>query len=216
MRYSTICFDLDGTLTDPKIGITKSVQHALRKFDIHVEDLDQLEPFIGPPLMESFKIYYNFNEAESTRAIEAYREYFRERGMLENEIYPGIRELLVLLKQQKRKLFVATSKPTVFAEPILKHFQIDQYFDEIVGSELDGTRSDKAHVIKHILDTYPCDLSSVLMIGDRKHDIIGARKNEIDSIAVGFGYGSEEELESSRPTYYAATVQDLAQLFTRI
>lgn len=209
MKYTSILFDLDGTLTDPKVGITKSVQYALRAFDIHVDDLNQLNLFIGPPLLESFKHYYAFNDTESKRAIELYREYFSAYGMLENEIYPGVATMLQQLREQGVRLFVATSKPTIYAIPILEHFQIASYFDHIVGSELDGTRSDKAEVIRHLLDNHHIDIASSVMIGDRKHDIIGARKNGMDSVAVGYGYGSKEELEESNPTLIVQTVDQL-------
>lgn len=212
MSYQVICFDLDGTLTDPKVGITKSVQYALQRLGIEVPDRNQLIPFIGPPLKESFMQLYAMNEEDAAHAIRYYREYFQESGMLENEIYPGIATMLSALQSQGKKLVVATSKPTVYAVPILEHFQIAHYFEAIVGSELDGTRSDKAEVIRYILDHYPSELSQVVMIGDRKHDIIGAHKNGIDSVAVGYGYGSKEELELSKPTYLVDSVQELAAL----
>lgn len=210
MSYRMICFDLDGTLTDPKVGITKSVQYALQKFGIEVTDLDELDPFIGPPLKNSFMELYGMSEEEAGRAIDYYREYFRERGMLENEIYPGIPALLTALQSRGMKLMVATSKPTVFAVPILEHFQIAHFFEEIAGSELDGTRSDKAEVIQYVLERHPCELSAVVMIGDRKHDVLGAHKNSIDSIAVAYGYGSLAELELSMPTHMVSTVSELA------
>lgn len=212
MGYQKICFDLDGTLTDPKLGITKSVQYALKSFGIEVADLDELEPFIGPPLKGSFMEQYGMSEEDAVRAIAYYREYFREQGMLENEIYPGIPALLRDLRLQGKKLMVATSKPTVFAVPILEHFQIAHYFEEIAGSELDGTRSDKAEVIQHVLERHPLACTQVVMIGDRKHDIIGAHKNQIDSIGVAYGYGSMEELKQSKPVYIVDTVEQLAAL----
>jgi len=213
MRFTNICFDLDGTLTDPKVGITKSVQYALRDLEFEVENLDQLEPFIGPPLAESFQQFYGLSDEEIQRAIASYRVYFKERGMLENEIYPGIRELLLELKERGCQLYVATSKPTVFAVPILKHFQIDDMFQLIAGSELDGTRSAKAEVIQYVLDAYEdIDPATVVMIGDRKHDLIGAQHTGVASIGVGYGYGSEEELRAAHPTYYAETVQELRNL----
>ena len=212
MSYQMICFDLDGTLTDPKAGITKSVQYALQRFGIEVSDLDELIPFIGPPLKESFMQLYGMSEEDAVQAIGYYREYFQKSGMLDNEIYSGIPALLSELQSQGKKLVVATSKPTVYAVPILEHFQIAHYFEAIVGSELDGTRTDKAEVIRYILDHYPSELSQVVMIGDRKHDIIGAHKNDIDSIAVGYGYGSKEELELSKPTYLVDSVHAVAAL----
>ncbi|MNN13316.1 5'-nucleotidase [compost metagenome] len=211
--YSYVLFDLDGTLTDPKLGITKSVQYALHKFGIVVNDLDQLNSFIGPPLMLSFQELYGFTEDEANQAIRYYREYFQEQGMYENELYDGMIDLLSLLKNQNRTLVVATSKPTVFAEQILSYFHMSSYFDFICGSELDGTRSDKAEIIHYILEQQQISKDTAVMIGDRKFDIIGANQNAVDAIAVGFGYGSKEELTESRPKYYVESVTQLHDLF---
>jgi phosphoglycolate phosphatase len=213
MHYSNILFDLDGTLTDPGIGITKSVQFALNKLGIAEEDLSKLEKFIGPPLQESFKQYYSLTDDRAWEAVEYYREYFKARGLYENEIYEGIEQLLQLLKKQGRSLYVATSKPTVFAEEIVSHFHLVHYFDRVHGSELDGTRSDKGELIRHVMETNGLPLTSAVMIGDRKHDIIGAVKNQIHSIGVGYGFGSREELIAQRPTFYYNTVQELTQAF---
>jgi phosphoglycolate phosphatase len=214
MNYSTILFDLDGTLTDPKLGITRSVQYALSKYNIIEEDLDKLEPFIGPPLANSFEDIYSFSKYEAKKAVEYYREYFIDQGMYENEIYVGIKELLEILVNQQRVLMVATSKPTIFAEKILNYFKIDHYFEFVCGSNLDGTMSDKTEIIKYILDKKNIEKNSTIMIGDRKHDIIGAHNNGIDSIGVAYGYGSEEELRNIKPTHYIKTVQGLAFAFS--
>ncbi|MCA0753776.1 HAD family hydrolase [Paenibacillus sp. N4] len=213
MQYTNVLFDLDGTLTDPKLGITKSVQYALRKFDIHEEHLDKLEPFIGPPLAKSFMERYSFSESEAVSAVEHYREYFKPFGLYENSLYSGMIELLSLLKDQKRRLFVATSKPTVFAAEILKHFDIAGYFERVYGSELDGRLSDKTELIGHLLNEEKLDKQAAVMIGDRKHDIIGAANNGIASIGVGYGYGSEQELTDCNPTYKVNTVKELRQIF---
>ncbi|MGN7356243.1 HAD hydrolase-like protein [Paenibacillus sp. SAF-054] len=213
MQYPTVLFDLDGTLTDPKTGITKSVQYALSKRGIHVEDSDTLIPYIGPPLARSFQEIHTLTERDSIQAVEDYREYFKDRGIYENELYPGMKELLDLLKRQGRKLIVATSKPTVFARVVLKHFEIDTYFDEVCGSNLDGTLSDKSEIIAFILDECCVDKRGAVMIGDRKHDIIGAQNNGMDSIAVAYGYGSDEELTAIHPTYNLKSVQELQQFF---
>lgn len=214
MHYSTILFDLDGTLTDPKLGITRSVQYALAKFGIAEDDLDKLEPFIGPPLAGSFKDIYSFSDSKSAQAVEYYREYFRDKGMYENEIYAGIRPLLEALVNQGRVLMVATSKPTVFAEKILRYFEIASYFKAVCGSNLDGTRSDKTEIIEHLIQEYKLEKSATIMIGDRKHDIIGAHNTGIASIGVGYGYGSESELAAIKPTYCIGTVQELANMLT--
>ncbi|GAM15901.1 HAD family hydrolase [Mesobacillus selenatarsenatis] len=206
--YKVILFDLDGTISDPKEGITRSVQSALQKMNIVVPDVDSLEGFIGPPLQLSFSDYFNLDEIQIKNAIEFYRERFKGKGMYENELYSNIPLLLHSLKEKGFILVVATSKPTVFSEQILQHFEIDHYFDLVVGSNLDGTRTSKTEIIQYILDAYkPYKLEDFIMIGDRKHDIEGANKNGIDSIGVTYGYGSYEELSNSKPTYIVGTVE---------
>ena len=209
-NYSVVLFDLDGTLSDPKIGITKSVQYALHKAGIMVNDLDELEPFIGPPLQVSFREIYGFNDRQITQAISDYRERFTERGMFENKLYEDIPALLANLKQQGYILIIATSKPTVFAEQIVKYFQLESYFDFVVGSHLDGSRSAKGEIIADVLQqfaSYPKE--QFIMIGDRKYDLIGARENQIDAIGVTYGFGSLEELKNEKPTYIVDHVNDL-------
>ena len=212
-KYKVILFDLDGTLSDPKVGITKSVQYALHKMDIVESNIDKLECFIGPPLQVSFAEYYNFDESNSQKAIALYRERFKEKGMFENELYSNIPLLLKSLKDQGFTLVIATSKPTVFAEQILKYFNINQYFELIVGSNLDGTRASKTEIIQYILDKYtaykPRDF---IMIGDRKHDIIGSINTGIDSIGVTYGYGSFEELRHANPTFIVDNVDQIKDI----
>ena len=213
--YQYVLFDLDGTLTDPKLGITQCVQYALQKFDINVTNLDELETFIGPPLDESFREFYGLNEAESLKAVEFYRERFRNTGLYENEVIEGIEEMLQSLKDAGVELHVATSKPTVFAEKILGHFNLDHYFVSIIGSNLDGTRSKKAEIIQHIIDSLPSvEMKSVVMIGDRKHDIIGANLVGVDSVGVTFGYGSEEELLAANPTHIVNSATSLLEVLS--
>ncbi len=212
-KYKVILFDLDGTLTDPKEGITLSVQYALQKFNIVEEDLTKLIPFIGPPLYDSFREYYEFSDEDAKQAITYYREYFTTKGMYQNAVYPGITEMLDALACQNRLLAVATSKPTVFSEQILKHFVLYDFFKLIVGSNLDGTRVVKSEVIAYVLQNMASIAKeSIVMVGDRKHDIIGAQSNGIDSIAVGFGYGTPEELLAAGPTYLVESVEQLAKL----
>ncbi|MGG3282366.1 HAD family hydrolase [Paenibacillus solani] len=214
MKYNHILFDLDGTLTNPREGITKAVQYALDKHGINVSDLSELECFIGPPLQATFAEKYHFNENKAWEAVLSYREYFKETGMYENEEYEGIRKLLETLLMQGRQLYVATSKPTVFAVTILEHFGLSSYFTMVCGSELDGTRSAKSDIIQHVLDTCRIDKSDAVMIGDRKHDLIGAQNCGVDSIAAGYGFGSEEELAACEPTYYFKTVEEMQGAFT--
>lgn len=209
-RYDTILFDLDGTLTEPKEGITKALQYALDKFGITIENRDELVKFIGPPLLDTFVQHYSFDEPQAWQAIHFYREYFSQQGIFENEVYPGIAELLAGLKERDHKILLATSKPTVFSERILEHFGLKNYFDFVVGSTLDGSRIEKKDIISYALglleEKKPI---AAVMVGDRKHDIIGARLNGIDSIAVTYGYGSPEELEAEKPTYLINTIPDL-------
>ncbi|NME06790.1 HAD family hydrolase [Psychrobacillus sp. BL-248-WT-3] len=212
-KYEIILFDLDGTLSDPKIGITTSIQYGLEKMGILEKDLEKLECFIGPPLQISFADHYGFNEKQCHQAIAFYRERFIETGMYENELYEGIIPLLEKLKAAGKKLAVATSKPTVFAIEILKYFQIEDYFDVVAGSELDGTRSAKAEIIQYVLDEFQDKTKdSFVMIGDRKHDMIGANLTGIDSIGVTYGFGSSEELEHASATYIVDNIEELEKI----
>lgn len=213
-RYATMLFDLDGTLTDPKVGITKGIQYALSKLGIEEQNLDKLLPFIGPPLHTSFEQFYGFTPAKAMQAVDLYRVYYKEFGIYENVPYAGIDVLLGKLKDDGRRLIVATSKLTAFAQEILRHFRLAQFFDEIVGSNLDGTRSDKADVIAHALRQFADrDKQAIVMVGDRKYDIIGAQKNGIDSVGVLYGYGSLDEINHANPTFMADSVKSLMTLF---
>lgn len=216
MSYKYILFDLDGTLTDPKVGITKSVQHALKKFSIDVSNLDNLEKFIGPPLKDSFMQFYNFNEKQAYQAIDYYREYFKDTGIFENKLYPGIAKLLKQLNDENKIVAVSTSKPTVFAERVLNLFKLNTYFRIIVGSNLDGSRSSKTKIINHTLKQLDVqNLKDVVMIGDRKYDMLGAINNKIDCIAVSYGYGSLPEITQCSPTYLVDSVEQLSALLTK-
>lgn len=215
--YKYILFDLDGTLTEPKEGITKSVAYALEYYGIHVEDLDTLCPFIGPPLKESFMKFYGFDDIKAEEAVEKYREYFRPYGVYENELYQGVTVLLEGLKEQGKILVLATSKPTVFAKIILEHFELSQYFDCVVGSELDGTRVNKDEVIACALkEAGVQDKSTAIMIGDREHDILGAKANGLDAIGVLYGHGSREELEKAGADVVVKTVEELKKVLLQI
>lgn len=194
--YQYILFDLDGTLTDPGLGITNSVMYALKKFNIEVDERASLYKFIGPPLQGSFQNFYGFSEEESALAVEYYREYFRDRGLYENEVYEGIPELLSDLKKQGKKLILATSKPEEFAKEILRYFDLAKYFDFVAGATMDSTRVKKADVIAHALNQcHITDVSVAIMIGDREHDILGAKQVGMDAIGVLYGYGNLEELK---------------------
>lgn len=216
-RYDPILFDLDGTLTDPGVGIRNSVAYALEKFGILVEHILDLNCFIGPPLQESFQRFYSFSKEQAEQAVVYYREYYQTRGMLENLVYGGIPEMLIQLKAHGKTLLVATSKPEVYARQILDHFVLTQYFDYIAGGNLDGTRCQKDEVIAYALEQCPPYASTKpLMVGDRKHDIIGAKRIGIDSIGVLFGYGSTEELADAGAMKLIGTVEELTQILLSI
>ncbi|RHB36583.1 HAD family hydrolase [Enterocloster aldenensis] len=212
-----ILFDLDGTLTDPKEGITKSVRHALNHYGIQVDDLDTLTPFIGPPLTDSYKKYYGFSDEQAWEGVLVYREYFSERGWHENKEYPGIKEMLDALKAAGGVLLVATSKPEEFARKILEHFGMAGYFDFIGGADMDETRVRKADVIRYVLEQYGLDtsretLARCVMVGDREHDVLGARECGMDCVGVLYGYGDRQEMDGCRPAWTADTVDDLKDL----
>lgn len=210
-KYTHILFDLDGTLTDPKEGIINSVQYALKRFGIERKD-EELLHFIGPPLHKSFEEILG-TEEKGFEAVAVYREYYSVKGIFENKLYPDIRELLQKLKKSEKKLYIATSKPTVFAEQIAHHFQIHQYFERVAGSNLDGSKTDKSEVIQDILsELNNFSKNELIMIGDRKYDIIGAKYHGMDSIAVAYGYGSNNELTAANPTYHANSVDALEKL----
>ncbi|MEG2288391.1 MAG: HAD family hydrolase [Clostridium sp.] len=213
MMKKYILFDLDGTIIDPKIGITTSVAYALNKFGIEVENLDNLCKFIGPPLKDSFMDFYNFTEEDAEKAILYYRERFESKGLYENFVYENFEELLISLKNQNKILLVATSKPTIFAEKILENFNLRKYFDFVGGSNLDGTRSNKVDVILHVLNENSItDLSSAIMIGDRMHDIVGAKKAGIESVGVLYGYGDYDEHSASGADYIVKDIEELSTL----
>lgn len=208
--YDFVLFDLDGTLTDPGTGITNSVAYALAKYGIHIDDKTSLYKFIGPPLIDSFMKYYGFSHAQAVEAVEFYREYYTATGMFENSVYQGIPELLASLKNAGKNIMVATSKPEIFAEKIMKYFGLDVYFTYIAGANMDETRTYKDEIIDYALKKVGADdCSKIIMIGDREYDVIGAKKFGIDSIGVLFGYGSREELEKAGATYIAETVDDI-------
>ncbi|WP_299711004.1 HAD family hydrolase [Tardiphaga sp.] len=190
----TVFFDLDGTLTDPKIGITASIQYALARFDIRVPTQDELLWCIGPPLHASFKALLGTTDADADRAVDYYRERFGDVGLFENTLYAGIEETLTAVAAPGRRLFVATSKPHVFADRIIDHFGLRPHFGRVFGSELDGTRVHKTDLLRYALDETATDPARAIMIGDRQHDIIGAANNGIATIGVLYGYGSRAEL----------------------
>ena len=213
MRWQYLFFDLDGTLPAPMLGITRSVQYALRHFGIEVTDLSTLCPFIGPPLKDSFREFYGMDDARAEEAIALTREYFAPKGIFENELYAGIPQLLEALRQGGARIAMATSKPAPFARRIAEHFAIDRYFDLIEGSTLDGTRTPKSEVLRLAIEGLGVtDPAQAVMVGDRRFDIEGAAATGIESIGVLYGYGSREELEQAGATHIVADVGELGRL----
>ncbi len=212
-KYDTLIFDLDGTLTDPGEGITRSVEYALSKFGIKVGDRRELYNFIGPPLVDSFERYYSFSPEDAGRAVDFYRERYRTVGLFENTPYPGVKELLCELKKSGARLYVATLKPTEFSVRILERFGLSEYFDFVAGAVMDNhTKETKADIIRKITAAEAADLSRAVMIGDRHHDIKGATECGVDSIGVLWGYGDEAELRGAGATRIAKEPKDILEL----
>ncbi len=208
---NNILWDLDGTLIDPKEGILRSIQYALEKFGRPVPEMDELLWCIGPPLYESFPILVPETDHQGVRRlVDLYRERFGDVGLYENIVYSHIPELLSKVSA-KKKLFTATSKPHVFAKKILQHFQLDHHFEHIHGSELSGERCEKADLIRYILETEKLNPEETVIIGDRKHDIVGAKKAGITSIGITWGYGSHEELTSAGADYVFDRPEEIEQ-----
>ena len=212
MKHNVILFDLDGTLTDPGEGITNSVAYALRRLGQTPPPRAELEAYIGPPLAGSFEERAGVDRQTAELAVEYYREYFGVKGIFENELYGGIDDMLKALKAAGATVSLATSKPTVYAKQIIEHFGIAKYFDAIAGSELDGRRVKKAEVIDYALELLGVsDRGSVIMVGDREHDIIGANTCGVASVGVTYGYGSHEELANSGAGHIVDSVEELTK-----
>lgn len=212
-RYDWVFFDLDGTLSDPGIGITDSVMYALNRFGIQVPDRSALYKFIGPPLVDSFEEFYGFSRDQAMEATRYYREFFADKGIFENELFPDIPPLLERLRTAGLRLAIATSKPERFAVRIAEHFGIAGYFDFIGGAAMDETRNKKEQVIEYCIASLGVtDRSRVIMVGDRKHDIEGARACGMDCIAVTFGYGSREEFNEHGAAYIAESAQEVGDI----
>ncbi len=210
-QFQYFFFDLDGTLTDPGEGITNSVAYALQKFGITVSNPTTLYPFIGPPLISSFQKYYQMSEEQARQAVTYYREYFSHKGLFENIPYPGIAEQLAALKASGKTLAVATSKPQPFAEEILAHFDLKKYFTIVAGASMDETRTEKWEVIEYALSRLPeAGRDTVLMIGDREHDILGAKKAGLCSAGVLWGYGDRKELDEASADYILSHISELS------
>ncbi len=211
-KYDTVFFDLDGTIIDSGEGVSNSVLYALEKFGIK-ETKENALKFIGPPLAQSYKEFYGFSDEKATQGIEIYREYYREKGIFECYVYEGIVELLSSLKAKGYKVVLCTSKPEVYAQKILNHFDIMKYFDHACGATMDEkTRATKDDVMKYAFETSNANPQKTIMIGDRKFDIQSANKFRLDSVGVTFGYGSREELEEAGATYIVNSADEIENI----
>ena len=211
--FTHIFFDLDGTLTDPALGITNSFIHALKFYGMEIPSYEELCKLIGPPLPYSFETTFGFSHEKAMKAVAKYREYFSTKGLFENKVYDGIPELLQTLKEKGKHLVVATSKPEEYSIKIIEHFGLVKYFDFVCGSLMDESRSKKDEVIAYALERCGLgedDKQNVLMVGDRFHDIEGAKKNNLKSCGVLFGYGTRSELEEFGADFIAESVAELS------
>ena len=211
-----ILFDFDGTIADTGDGITNSVAYALKKMGLDAGTREERCRFIGPPLKGSFEKYHGLSSLDADRAVELYREYYREKGMLDCCLYSGIKELIDYLNASGHKVVIASSKPHIFVKRIIEHFDMTDSFALISGSELDGTRVDKAEVIEYAMTSLGIPSNEAVMVGDKEHDIIGAKKNGIINIGVSYGYGSREELENAGADYIADSTYELRAIIDRL
>ena len=212
-KYQYILFDLDGTLTDSGMGIVNSVAYSLQKKGIDVEDKEELLKFVGPPLIESYRRYYGYSMEEAVEMVDIYREYYETKGLYENSVYEGMEEVLKVLKERGKVLIIATSKPEEYARQIVEHYGLSKYFIYVAGSNMDETRTKKAEVIAYALESCNIqNMNEVVMIGDRKHDVLGAKAMGVDSIGVLYGYGSREELEAAGADRIVESAEDLIRI----
>lgn len=214
--YTHLLFDLDGTLTDPALGITNSIMYALKKFGIEVKDRKELYCLIGPPLIPAFENMWGLSHEDAVLALEYYREYFSVNGIFENRLYEGIDDLLSSLCKEGKKLYLATSKPEEYAKKILEYFKIDRYFTFIAGNTLTESRPSKLAVLEYLMQTVAeINGDNAVMIGDTKYDAIGAREACLDCIGVLYGYGSPEDFEAEGVKITARSVAELKAILLR-
>ena len=209
----TILFDLDGTLTDSGEGIINCVIYALEKFGLPIPPRENLRYFVGPPLHESF-VKQGVPAERAEEAVAAYRERYVPTGMFENSPYPGVRELLENLKKEGHTLFVASSKPEWMCVDILKHFDLANYFDMICGATMDTSRTNKEAVIEYLIQENG-KTDNMIMVGDTKFDILGAKAHKIPCIGVSWGYGSVAEMQESGAIAIAETMDELENLLMK-
>ena len=212
-NYEVVLFDLDGTVSDSGEGITNSVKYALKKFGIEEEDYEKLKRFVGPPLYASFENYYGFTHEKAVEAVKYYREYYNAGGIFELELYDGIIDLFKSLKAAGKKIILATSKPEIYAEKIAEKFGFSEYFDNISGALLDGSRIDKADIISYALGRIGNpDISTCIMVGDTAFDVVGAAAFGMDSVGVTWGYGDPDEIKAAGATYMADSPSEIKKI----
>lgn len=213
MYFSHILFDLDGTLTNPRLGIGNSLKYALRQMQIDGYNDEILERFVGPPLQDGFKNLFGLNERNTELAVEHFRTYFGEKGLYENTPYSGISELLENLHFSGKRIYVVTSKLEKYARMIIRHFEFDRYVDDLIGAEATGKHSGKGQLIKQLMEQYQIQASkAVVMIGDTHFDLIGAKENDISSVAVSYGFGTSDSLNACNPDFLVESVEELAEI----
>lgn len=213
MAYKHILFDLDGTLTDPMLGITNSVIYALKHYGFPVPEREKLHFFIGPPLINSFEEYCGFSREKAVEAMGVYREYFGEKGILENEVYAGIPELLEKLVNSGKKLYLASSKPELYCVRILRHFDILKYFTFVAANTMEEDRSEKSDIIEWLYENCPeVKSEGAIMVGDTEFDVIGAHAQALPCVAVTYGYGNRQNVDKNSPEFYADSVKELSEI----
>lgn len=213
MSFSHILFDLDGTLTNPRLGIGNSLRYALGQMQLDGYSDQILERFIGPPLQQGFKTIFGLNEQHTTLAVEHFRTYFGDRGWCENEPYDGISELLEELHLSGKRVYVVTSKLEKYALMIVRHFGFDRYIDDLQGADYAGSHSSKGQLICQLMERNRiAPTPSVVMIGDTHYDMTGAKEMGISSIAIGYGFGTRETLMDCQPDFLVDSVAELAEV----
>ncbi len=217
MKVNVVLFDLDGTITDSAAGIINSIRYALEKHGLDVPEENELRKFVGPPLKEQFQKVFALSDAEGGEMVNSYREYYGTKGIYENRVYEGIVKMLSRLQDAGIRIMMATSKPEKYARMIAEHFDFAKYFEYVGGACMDGTRTDKYEVIEYVLDTCKVtDRDCVVMVGDRSHDMVGARRAGLHSLGVLYGYGSRDELEKNGAELIARTPQEAAEMILRL
>lgn len=210
MKKKYVLFDLDGTLTDSQDGIMTAIEYALEYYGIQVKERDSLRPFLGPPLSESMQKYCGFDRVKAVEAVEKFREYYNTRGKFENKVYPGVESMLKAVQETGCRLYVATSKPEEIAREILEHFGLAGYFDYIGGATSDDSRVKKSDVVRYVMDKAGIvRADEAVMVGDRKHDIVGAKENGLEAVGVLYGYGDRQELEAAGADYLAEQAEEI-------